>query len=278
MAARSTWSGAISFAGFPIPVKAYNVTKSRASDSFKTLAPNGQPVKQVLVDSNGEPVDRAACGKGVEVAKGVYAALAPEAVEAIQSAERTVTLEPEHFCDLDSVPLHLASGSFRFLPNDKVPGAEKSVQTLWNGLRASGKAMVAEWTPRAGSRDSIIVLYADEEGIAGAQLPYADERNELPKFEPVVDEKAAQMFSQVIEASYEARDFNHEEHASTWKARRNAAVEAAVEGKPVEIPAAPAEAADTPDLLAAMAAALDGESKPKPKAKAKPKAKKEVPA
>ena len=276
MAARSTWSGAISFAGFPIPVKAYNVTKSRASDSFKTLAPNGEPVKQVLVDSNGEAVVRAECGKGVEVAKGTYAALAPEAVEAIQSAERTGSLEPSHFCDLDTVPITLATGSFRFLPNDKVPGAEKSVQTLWNGLRASGKAMVAEWTPRAGSRDSIIVLYADEQGIAGVQLPYAAELNDLPKFEPVEDEKAAQMFSQVIEASYEARDFNHEEHASTWKARRDAAVEAALEGKPVEA-AAPAEAAGTPDLLAAMAAALDeGEPTKKKKAPAKSKAKKEA--
>jgi non-homologous end joining protein Ku len=42
-------------------------------------------------------VDRAECGKGVEVSKDTYKVLSPDAVEAIQSAERTDTLEAQRF-------------------------------------------------------------------------------------------------------------------------------------------------------------------------------------
>jgi hypothetical protein len=57
--ARSSWSGAITFAGFPIPVKAYSLHKSAAKDGFKTLCDcHQQPIVQVRKCVVSRPVAR----------------------------------------------------------------------------------------------------------------------------------------------------------------------------------------------------------------------------
>jgi DNA end-binding protein Ku len=272
MAARATWSGAITFAGFPINVRAYSAVKSRSSDSFKTLAPTDKlPVRQQLVDTNGDVVERADCAKGVEIAKGKFAELAPDAIEMIQSAERSVTLDVDRFAALESVPLHLATGTFRILPDSKVPGADGPVGILWNGLRKTRRALVTTWTPRAGSRDAILVIYAVEDGLVANTLPYEVELNELPAWAPEHNEQAASLFEQFVATQYSTDDFDLGAFESTYKARRDAAVQAALNGEVIEAPASaePAKAA-VPDLMAAMSAAVGDTPK---KAPAKPKAK-----
>lgn len=278
MAARATWSGAITFAGFPINVRAYSAVKSRSSQSFKRLAPSDKlPVKQQLVDTAGDVHEQADCLKGVEVTRGKFVALDPAAVEMIQTAERTDLIEPDRFADRDSVPLHLATGSYRLVPDDKVPGSEGPVGILWNGLRATERVLITSWTPRAGSREALLAVYADEDGLVANTLPYLAELNDVPEWTPTENEQAAATFSQFVEQNYSTDPFDHAAFESTYLARREAAVQAALNGEVIEAPTdAPAPAA-TPDLMAAMQAALDGGGdikKPaKAKSKAKPKAK-----
>lgn len=269
--ARATWSGAVEFAGFPINVKLFSRVKSRSSQSFKTLAPNGAPVKQVLVDSDGQTVERDDCSKGVEISKGTFHALPPEAVEMIGSVERSVTLKIGYFAPAATVPLHASLGSYAVRPDEKIAGSEKPLNILWNGLRKTGEALVTEITPRAGARDSILVITATDEGLQANMLPYVKElATDIPAWEPTVDEEAAGVFETFVASMYESRDFDHAALKSSYTTRREEAIQAAIKGEKIEVPEVAKAQEAVPDLMAAMQASLKAnklQSKPKKKAK-----------
>lgn len=281
MAARAAWSGAISFGGFPINVRLYPRVKSRSSESFKTLAPtNQQPVKQQLVDTDGTVVERADCIKGVPVGKDTFSPLTPEAVESINSAERSVMLEPERFCPLDTLPISLTQTAYAVVPDEKVPGSDQPAGILWNGLRETGLALLTQIVPRAGSRDSILALWADEHGLHASALPYASELNDAPSWEPIEDEAAAQTFEAFVEQKYAdiSGDFEHEAFTSVYKEHRAEIVQAALKGEKIEVPEIAQAQAATPDLMAAMQASIADTKGQAPKAKkaAKKPAKKQA--
>jgi non-homologous end joining protein Ku len=278
--ARPTWSGALTFAGFPVPVRVYKTIASRSGEGFKMLGPNGEPVRRVYVDSDGAEIPQADCLKGIETSKGVYQALAPEAVESITEAERTGTLEPERFPLAETVPIHLSKGpAMRVVPDPKVDGSERSFKTLWNGMYASGRAYVTKWVPRSGARDEIVVFIATEFGMDAYSLPFKSElADDLPEWAPEEDAAAAAMFEQVL-ANEDTTAFAHDALKSDYAQRRKAAVDAALAGKVYVAPEAAQAQAAVPDLMAAMQASLSGapakKAAPKKKApaKAKPKAK-----
>jgi Ku protein len=272
MAARSAWAGALTLAGLPVNVKLYGRTKSRSGESFKTLAPTNQlPIQQQLVDSDGNVVERADCLKGVEVSKGSFHALPEEAVEMIGSAERSVMLEPEQFCPLATVPLHLTTAAYAVAPNDKVPGSEQAVGIVWNGLRAAELGYVSQIVVRAGSRDSILVVWADDEGLHANGLPYASELHPAPAWKPVEDEQAAQTFEAFVTSAYADRmaEFDHEQYTSSYAERRAEAVQAALAGEKIAVPEVAKAQAAAPDLLAAMQASIKQAKTPAPKVKPK---------
>lgn len=273
--ARKSWSGAITFAGFPINVCLFPRAQSRSGDSFKQLSPHTQgPVKQQLIDSDGVVVSKAECLKGVETGKDTYKVLPEDAVEMIAAAERTTQLDPIGFPPLDTVDLTLSTGAYVVVPDPKVDGAESPTQILWNGLRESGRAMVASMTMRAGSRDTILVVHATDEGLLANTLLFAQElASDVPTFTPEPDEDAASLFSSVIESKYDTDAFAHDAITSDYAERRKAAVQAAINGETIEAPATTEAKAATPDLMAALKASLDGGAGEKPKkAPAKKKA------
>lgn len=257
MAARSAWSGAINFAGFPLHVSAYNLIASKQGDSFKTIAPDGMPVRQQYVDSSGNVVERDQCSKGAEIGKDKIVVLKPEAVEQIQEAEKSVTLDAERFPPLESVPLHLSTGHYRFVPNPKVPGADKGVEIIWNGLRKTKRALVVDgWTPRAGSRPMLLVLHADEYGLTGNVLPYPTGLNAVPEHRFEVDDAKAAMFEQFVAQNYLTDDFTHTSYEDTYAKRRAEVIAKAMAGEPIVTTAGEAKAEPVPDLMAAMEASL----------------------
>lgn len=270
--ARSTWRGAIDVGGFPVHVALYNRVKSRAGESFRMLAPNGQPVSQCLKDTEGNEVERSECGRGVEVAPGKFARLTDEQIELIGKAERSVTLKPEQFCPVNSIPFELGTSSYVVTADSKVPGSEDSTNVLWNGLRGNKLAYVTRITIRSGSRDSILVIYPDEEGLLAIALPYLEEMHELPRGEFKRDKRAADLFKAFIESSgIEVKDFDHTKLHSEYKRRREQVLAQVLSGKAVEV--VEAKQPDKADLMAVLEQSVSKGSKPKPKAR-KPKARK----
>lgn len=273
MAASTAWRGAVEFAGFPVNVKLSNRVKSRSGESFKTLAPDGKPVRSIYIDSNDEPVDRANTSKGIEIGKDDWKPLTQEAVDSIAAAEKDSIVTPRTFAPVDTVPLELAVTAYSVVPDDKVPGAEKSVNTLWNGLRESGLAYTTEVVLKAGSRDAILVLYARSDGLYAVTLPYAVELHQPESFDWQRDDAQAEAFTRFVEGEYQQREFDHSEYESGWRARRQAAIDAVLNGKKVKAqPKAKAEAA-TPDLMSALEASVES-AKPATKRPAKKAAKK----
>lgn len=274
--AAAAWKGAVEFGGFPVHVRLFSRKKSRGSESFRTLAPNGLPVKSQYVDTEGNPVERSETSKGVEVSKDSFVALSPDAVEQIASMEKSTSVEPRQFSPLESVPLELATMSYVVIPDKDVAGADGPVNVLWNGLRKQNLAYCTQVAMRSGSRDSILVLYARDDGLYAAALPFGAELTDTPSHEFTEDKKAQGLFSQFVAASYkdELGSFDLSEYESEHAERRQKAIDAALSGKPVQMPEAPEQPAGG-DLMAVLEAAVAEEggkaAQEKPKPKARPK-------
>ena len=266
-ATRSSWRGAAEFAGFPVNIALYPRVATRSGESFRMLAPsNHQPVTQAWLDTDGEIVERADTLRGIEVGKNEFVVLPDEALEQIQSAERTTVLEADAFAPVSTVPLEFASAIYEVLPDDKVAGADRSANVLWNGLWAAGLAYMTKITMRAGSSDQVLAIYATDQGLFAATLPFINDIRE-PRGEWTVDEKQGALFAQVVEANYEVAELDLAAFASEYRERRAQAVETVLAGGTVEVKAAPAPAAAVPDLMAALEAM--SETPPPAKAKAR---------
>lgn len=270
--ARSSWDGLLIFAGFPLPLKAYSTTASASKDSFKTTCTcHGLPIKapktcsdtgKVLLDTEQQ--------KAVEVSKGVYVVVD---TSAIGNATKSLSIEPHAqmpFVPMNTVPLHLSANSYRMIPG---PGVEKSVAILWTALAAKGLALVTEWVPRAGSRDAILILHAGPKGLLANTLPYVAQFSDAPEGDVsqiAVAPNELAMFDTAISTLYSVTDFDHAAFVSDYAARKQAAVDAAVAGTPVPLPAAAPTAPAAPDLMAALAASLAAAAPKTPRKEAVP--------
>ena len=248
----ASWKGALSFSGFPVNVALHTRTKSRSSDSFKTLAPNGQPIKQQLIDTDGNVVARDQTSKGFERSKGDYVALSDEQVERIESGQRSKVVDPVGFVPVDTIPLALAIGSYVVAPDEKQPGSEKSVNTLWAGLRKTGTAYVT--TIKLRQRDSILAVWAENDGLYAATLPFASEIAQVPKPEPVENETEAAMVATIINGMGIA-PFDHGAFASEYTTKRAQVIDEVLTGAPAPEATPTADTTATVDLMAALTAA-----------------------
>lgn len=273
MSATTAWRGALSvLGGFPVNVRFYNRVKSRSGESFRQLDPEYlEPVSSVLQDKDGKVVARDKVLKGVEHGKGNWVALSDEQVELIKQGERSEMIEPEAFVGLDSVDLSLALSTYVVTPDPDTPGSERACNIVWNGLLANEIAYVSRLTMRAGSRDAIVLIYANEDGLFAATMPFQQELHDMPSQKWERDAKQAKMFMAAVE---NIEPFELGEYASEYAARRAQAVEAALHGKPLPVNKPQVDlSTDEPDLMAALeaATAAKGQSKaPKPKPVKKP--------
>jgi non-homologous end joining protein Ku len=257
MAAKSTWTGALSVAGFPFHVKVYNAVKSTRNESFKTLCKcHGEPIAQRnTCATTGAVLDETA--KGVPHGQG-FKALPDETIEAIKGAGKSVVLEPLGFPPLASVPLFLSTGGYRLIADPKTAGSAMPVASLYQVLKRTGRAMVTTVVLRAGSPDQLFVVYADDRGLVANTLPWFVEltgvtTDNTPQLE--VPEAQVAVFEQAITTLYDAGDFDLATHVSTYKARREEAVTKALAGEAIDQPA-DAPAMQAPDLMAALTASL----------------------
>lgn len=270
----TAWRGAIEFAGFPVNIALYSRVKKQRTQSFRTIAPSGQPMAQ------GKPVDTGTgktyasseSRKGVEVAKGQFAILTEEAIEQINSGVKTTVATPEQFVPVDTIDLSLAIDRYAVRPDDKAAGSDQSVNIIWNGLRATDKAYVTQ-VSLTGGHDAVLVIWADDRGMWAAMLPFVAELYDVPTHEFVENEQAAALFEQVLDGQYAeqtADAFEHEAFESEYIARREAAIAQVIEGVEVTVDAPAAQKSGAPDLMAVLAAVADTTThKAKPKAKAK---------
>lgn len=284
MAARAAWAGAITFGVFPINVVAFSLLNSPSAESFKGLcschhAPVTMP-KRCSVDDTVLTPDQIV--KGVTQGRGknaTYVPLPTDAVQALTAAESSQALEILRMPKADGVPWHLATGRYRLVPDPKVAGSEGPCTVLWNGLYASGRAIISEWSKRAGTRPVLCAVRADEYGLTAIDLPYATSlKVDAPEHRFEANEQAQQMFETFVGTlGINTDDFTHAAFTDTYAEKRAELVAKALAGEQIEVVAPAAPPAAAPDLMAAMAAAL-ANAKPPAKGKGKAKAAEKVAA
>lgn len=231
MASQPSWSGSIEFRGFPIAVQAYNQLVSRYDKGLRNLDPKYKlPLKQKMIDRDGNEVSSVKAVKGVEVGRDRYVPLTDQALELLTRATKSDLVTVERFSLLSTVPVDKAIGRFRIVPDSRSLGAVEAAQVLWNGLRSTKRAAVIPgWAPRAGSKPSVFVIFSDDEGLVGLLLPFLSEvKQDIPSFEPVVDRRASTMFKTVMETFYSTEGFDHGAYVDDHAARHQAAVEMAM--------------------------------------------------
>lgn len=268
----TAWRGAIEFASFPVNVVLYSRVQKQRSQSFRNLAPSGQPVAQQMVDPHdGAVVENSAIRKGVDVGGGKFVVIPPEAIEAVKSGVKTEVAKPRQFVPMDSLAWDLAIDRFAVRPDDKVPGSGQSTGIIWNGLRSTGLAYVTQ-VSLTGGHDGILALYADDQGFWAALLPFEEELYPVPTHQFEVDEKAETLFAQVLEAQHEIEPFDHASYKSEYRARREAIIDQVVAGEPVAQSAEPKP--EPVDLMVVLKASVANEkAKTKTTKKATKKAK-----
>jgi non-homologous end joining protein Ku len=252
----------VPISGFEITleVELYSRVKKARNESFTNLAPSGQQVESRKFDpATGEQIESEQVRKGVKVGPHEYAVMTDEALEQIKSGTKTTVVAPEQVVRKESIAMDLAIDRFAVRPAE---GQEGNVSLLWNGLRV-GELAYCSQVSMHGGHDSVLVFYADENGLWAALLPFEDELYPLPTHSFDTNDQAGEMLAaQLLGDEDEAPDFDHSAFESEYRARRQAAIDAVIAGEEVVVQEQVEEPKDTPDLLAALQAAA---AQPKPK-------------
>jgi non-homologous end joining protein Ku len=257
------WRGAIEFAGFPVNVALYSRVKKQRNESFRNLAPSGQPVESRTFDPvTGEQFDKALIRKGVAVGKDEYAVMTPDALEQIKSGVKTSVAKPAQFVARTDLDLALAIDRYVVRPDDKVAGSESSVNIVWNGLRKTALAYVSQ-VSLGGGHDAILALYVKDGEFRAALLPFAEELYDVPEHEFVENDDAADLFEQVLDQQHDVESFEHARFSSEYRARRKAAIDAVIAGEEPVAVDRPEPKPDVPDLMAVLKATAAAKKKPK---------------
>jgi non-homologous end joining protein Ku len=258
-----------------ISIELYARVKKARNESFRTLAPSGQPRETQSIDpATGEVYDDANSQKGVKIGTNEYVPMTDNAIEQINAGTQTTVLKPEAFCPLDTIALDLAIDRFYVRPQADVAGADQSLNIVWNGLLETGLAWCTQMSIRGG-HDAVLVLYADQVGLFAALLPFADEVYPAPAHVFDHNPKAGKLFASMVGREHDVDDFDHSAWESEYRARRQAAIDAVIEGR--DVPAQPSptpQKASVPDLMAALEASAkkaidDKATAPKPAPKKK---------
>jgi non-homologous end joining protein Ku len=266
-----SWRGALEFEinGVPLTVSAelYSRVKKARNESFTSLAPSGVQRKQQSVDpATGEVFDDALVRKGVKVGKDKFVPMTDEALEQIKNGTKTETIRATKFAEFDSIAWDLAIDRFAVRPNDEVQGSAQALNIVWNGLVKTNAVQTAQ-VSLTGGHDAILAIYATDDGMWAALLPFEEELYPVPTHTFTADAKQAKLMASYIEG-VGVQAFDHSEFVSEYKARRQAAIDAVVAGEQVQVdqPAAQREE-KIPDLMAALEASIDTATK-KPARKA----------
>ena len=260
MASNKAASFALEFAGFNVNITLYSRVKKQRNQSFRMIAPSGQPVRQAYIDSATDKLMTGEPRKGVQVAPDSYAIMSQEAIDKINSGTKTKLAAANMFCPVDSIAWDLAIDRYAVRPDDKVDGSGNSVNVLWNGLRDNGLAYVTQ-VSLTGGHDGILCLYATDDGFWGAMLPFEDELYDFPTHVFQENAQAGDLFAQVLEqhveeGNYEVGRFDHSAFVSEYRTRRQAAIDAVLDGREVAStpdPEAPKKVMDLMSVLSAQA-------------------------
>lgn len=262
MAARPIASGIVSFGLVAVPVKLYPATRSK-SLSFNMLHKKDRArLKQQYICSGcGDVVERDDTVKGYEYAKGEYAVLSEDELQALEQ-KSDQSIEIEQFVPIEKVDPVYFDKAYLLGP-DK--GGHKPYRLLGAAMRQSGKCAVAKFSTRG--KQQLVLLRQADEGLVLHTLFYADEVRSFADVElgddvatkPAEVELAVKLIEQLATDRFDATLYEDEYRKSAL-----AMIERKIEGQEVVSLPARAPRAQVIDLMDALKQSLASQ---KPKAR-----------
>jgi len=227
MSARAVGTVTVSFGLLTIPVKIY-LAASSENFSFNMLTPDGNRVKQKLVDSvSGDEIERSACLKALEYEKGKYITFTDGELS-LFGVEKNTALELSEFVDnkyFDPIQIEKTY----YIAPDK--GAERSFLLLTRTMERLGKVAIGKWQTRG--RDNLVMIRPDLTGkLVMHQLFFANEIRAYEyqfsaKSEP--NEKEIELACRLVN-SLASPDFNASNYNDQYAERIRAAIDSKLSG------------------------------------------------
>jgi DNA end-binding protein Ku len=265
MAARSIWSGSISFGLVNVPVKLYSAVKQKDIHFNQLEEKSGAHIKYKRVsEKTGREVDYDKIVKGYEVSKGKYVTItADELASVAPRASRTVDIED--FVDIAEIDPIYFENTYFLAPAGE--GATKAYGLLLRGMEATSKIAIGRFVMRTKEYlcairpyDGVLVIQTmlfPDEVVDKSDVP------DLPSRKPTVADKELKIATSLIESL--SSTFTPSSYKDSYREQVLAMVRRKAKGKEIVVPESGDDdgKAEVVDLLAALEASVEAAKKHK---------------
>jgi DNA end-binding protein Ku len=256
--ARSIWNGTIAFGLMTVPVKLHTATESKTVRFHDVHVKDGARIEhRRFCSKEDKEVEYKEVVKGYEVGPDEYVVLDKEEIAAA-AGDRAHVIEVEHFVDAGEIdPVFYEKTYYLGAGKD---GAQP-YRLLHDALQQTGRAGIGRFTfhdreylTAIRARDGVLVLHTlhfADELVPGSDIDVAE-----PSRGPA--KREVDMAASLIDSLHER--FRPERYEDEYRQAVLEVIERKAKGEEIEAPDEP-EPDDQDDLMAALAASLDGARK-----------------
>lgn len=256
-AARSIWSGSISFGLVNIPVKLQSAVQDDNIDFDMLSKDDMAPIRYARIDSKtGEEVSYKNIVKGYQYAKGKYVVVTDEDFEKARP-DIAKTIDIIQFVKEDEIDPVYYEKPYYIVP---AKGSEKSYKLLLKALDETKTVGLAEFMLR--NRAHICLLKNHGGVLLLNQLRYHEEVREVPdvktggeRITPKEIQLATKLINQLTES------FNPAAFKDTYIAELKKVIKAKAAGKDIRIAEPRKTSATVKDLMEVLKQSLDNKKK-----------------
>ena len=262
----TVWKGQIAFGLVSFPVKLHAAARSQSVSFHQLHQCDHSRVKQVLYcQAEDRPVSRAELVKGFEYERDRYVVVDDDELDQMAPPSSRVMEVREFVPTAEIDPVYL-DASYYVVPET---AGEKPYTLLFEALRRSGHAAVAQWT--CHNREYLVLLRPGRFGLLLHTLFYADEVRALDEFRTEVEwvsPRELELAGLLVEAL--AARFEPAKYRDTYRENLRAMLDAKIRGEelkreePAPVPVA------VLDILEGLKASLARAKKPAAGAKRSP--------
>ena len=258
MAAKSIWSGTISFGLVNIPVKLQSAVQSETLDFDMLSKKDMAPIRYARIDTKtGKEVPWKEIVKGFEYTKGKYVVVEDKDFEKARP-EKSKSIDIVQFVKEEEIDTILFEKPYYIIP-DK--GAAKSYRLLLKALNETESVGIAEFMLRNRMHVCAIKPYNDI--LLLNQMRYQDEVKEMPEIEAKearISPKEVQLAIKLIEQLSEK--FDPAAFKDTYNDELKKIIKAKAAGKNIRIATEPKkQTAAVKDLMAVLKQSLESSKK-----------------
>src|SRR4051812_38325130 len=255
MAARSMWTGSISFGLVNIPVKLYNAIREERGSFHMLHDQDKSRLRRKLVsEATGKEVHNEHIVKGYEIAKDQYVVVTQEELDSV-SPEESRTIDIRSFVDLDAIDPVYYDRPYYLAPAEH---AARPYRLLLEAMSKSHKVGIAKFVMR--NHEYLAALRPRESGLVLDTMHFHHEivpMDQVPGL-PVtvkVEDREMKVAMQLIESL--ADKFNPQQFKDEYRDRVMEMVQRKAQGEEIVTqPAAGEKPGRVVDLMAALEASL----------------------